>query len=308
MKTIHPRSCSLDRGQDVYRPWTAKSFEHGFAALPKENISETDPQDVARLWEEVGVHTSRLPQSPRLATGSTEPSEKRSSRKTKAASPYDKDFGDRVLEPRSIITHHGLHSVKAHTHFEVEEPFGDRLQYYTCSRGATESSVWLRAEEAFVQDVTREYSCMNRRALCEAEFASYALEMLFRRERRVLDLDQERYERMWIPDRMIELVAKPTLNVWSCPPLVGKYAKAGSTLHNNYEFDLRPDCSYWLSLQGFNPEYRTQVKKYVFVTNKTIACPYLTVEFKKDDETEQVAWNRVAAAASVALYNRFLLR
>ncbi len=41
---------------------------------------------------------------------------------------------------------------------------------------------------------------------------------------------------------------------------------------------------------------------------KRITCQYLTVEFKKDDDSEEAALNQVASAAALALYNRFLLR
>lgn len=303
------RSSSLDCGSRIYHTWTVNSFEHDSAILPEENVVKTDPEDITLLWEKVSMISSRLPQPPKAASEASVPtSEKVLEKKLKVPSPYDKDFGQRVLEPRSITINEDLHSMKAYKHFEVLQAVGDRVQYYINNRGAAASPVWLRDEEAFVQDIAREYACMTKRTLCEAEFASYARETLLKRHSRVLDLDQGEYERVWIPERMIELVAKPTPFVWKRPPLVGKHAKAGDTPYTNYEFDLRPDCAYWLSLQAINPEYRTQVKEHILVLNKTITSPYLTIEFKRDDSEEQVAWKQVAGAASVALYNRFLLR
>ena len=108
---------------------------------------------------------------------------------------------------------------------------------------------------------------------------------------------------------MIELVAKPTTNTLKRSPLVGKeHTQMGDTPTTDYEFDLRPDCSYWLSLQAFDPEYIFLVQEYVFVMKGAITYPYLTIEFKKDDSEEQVALNQVATAATLALYNRFQLR
>lgn len=305
-RRILHRSASLDFGRDiVYNTWAANLFQGCAAVLPEDNILKTDPGDIRSLWDAVSMATSRIPQ---IAKPASETSTAFSEKKRKAPSPYDRDFGLRVLEPRSITINKTLYSGKAHKHFEVEQANGNRVEYYTVRRGATDSQVWLNNEETLIQDIAREYSCMDRRNLCEAEFASYARETLLKRDRRVLDLDQEERKRVWIPERMIELVAKPTVNVWTRPPLVGKHAKAGDTSYTNYEFDLRPDCAYWLSLQAFNPDYRTQVKEYVLVLNRTITCPYLTIEFKRDDSEEQVAWNQVAAAAALALYNRFQLR
>lgn len=304
-RALH-RSASLDYGRDiVYVTWTPNLFQGCADVLPEDNILKTDPEDIRSLWDAVSLATSRLPQ---VTTPASEVSTTSSEKKRKAPSPYDKDFGVRVLEPRSITINKNEYSVKAHKHFEVQQANGSRVEYYTNTRRATALQVWLNNDESLVQDIVREYSCMDRRNLCEAEFASYARETLLKRDGRVLDLDQEERNSLWLPERMIELVAKPTVAVWTRPPLVGKPAEIGDTSHTDYEFDLRPDCAYWLSLQAFNPDYRTQVKEYVYVLNRTITCPYLTIEFKRDDSEEQVAWNQVAAAAALALYNRFRLR
>ena len=74
-----------------------------------------------------------------------------------------------------------------------------------------------------------------------------------------------------------------------------------------YNFDIRPDCSYWISLQAFNPLYRKRVGEYVSVQKKRILCPYLTIEFKRDNSTLIKARNQVAVASALALYNRWKL-
>ena len=150
---------------------------------------------------------------------------------------------------------------------------------------------------------------MSQRGSCEAEFAAFARETIFKRERRIQDIQQHVEERCWRTERLIELVAKPTTFLWQKPPLVGKeYAKWSDTSRTDYEFNLRPACAYWLSLQAFSPEYTARVQEYTHVVYDTITCPYLTIEFQKDDFAEQTAINQVAAAAALALYNRYLLR
>jgi len=75
-----------------------------------------------------------------------------------------------------------------------------------------------------------------------------------------------------------------------------------------FKFDLRPDCSYWLSLAGFNSEYRGELKSAVYIHKHFITCPYFTIEFKKQGQSiEQATW-QACAATSISLYNRFLLK
>ena len=44
------------------------------------------------------------------------------------------------------------------------------------------------------------------------------------------------------------------------------------------------------------------------VRKDRILCPYLTIEFKKDDSTLRKARNQVAVASALALYNRWKLK
>ncbi|KAJ2897205.1 hypothetical protein MKZ38_004852 [Zalerion maritima] len=143
---------------------------------------------------------------------------------------------------------------------------------------------------------------MRNEQLCEAEFATYAKEALLRRDPRHPSHEEARE---WRTERMLELVAKPSTSAnsrWRPPPLS---AGANSL---EYDFDVRPDCQYWLSVRSFNPEYTRLFSRYVYVHNDRITCPYFTVEFKKDDTTAERAQNQIAAAAAMALYNRCLLK
>jgi hypothetical protein len=101
---------------------------------------------------------------------------------------------------------------------------------------------------------------------------------------------------------MLELFAPPTEDsVWVAPPSFEESLE--------FKFDLRPDCSYWLSLAGFNSDYRGQLNSTVYVHDEDwITCPYFTIEFKKHGQSiDQATW-QACAAASIPLYNRYLLK
>ena len=101
---------------------------------------------------------------------------------------------------------------------------------------------------------------------------------------------------------MLELVAKPD-RCWIAPPVL-----SGQQSLKQYEFDIRPDCGYWLSLQAWSHMYTTRVQQWILAIKRRITCPYFFVEFKKDDSAFAAAENQIATAASIALYNRFNLR
>ena len=199
--------------------------------------------------------------------------------------------------------------VQANLHFKTEKPGGSRRDYYIQKRKAVDTSIWLEADEKFVTDVVREYRCMQAEDMNEAEFATWGKTHLFKNEPRALTMTEQR---CWKPERTLELVAKPSEkkidNNWHPPPLVGDFPPGTDTAWHDYTFDLRPDCCYWLSLRAFNPAYMTQVGNHAHVVKKRITLPYMTIEFKKDDFDDVVAENQVAAASSVALYNRFRLK
>jgi hypothetical protein len=215
------------------------------------------------------------------------------------AKTNDQDFEDMVLKPRHIQIDHSTKSVLATFHFEVAEPPAQDLpQYYQGLPGLSESTLWLDANELFLADIVREYDSMIQHGLNEAEYATYAIESLLKREVRNPRLPETRH---LLAERMIQLVAKPE-DHWEPPPVLDSNVPL-----KPYNFDIRPDCSYWISLQAFNPSYRSSVTEYVSVRNERILCPYLTIEFKKDDSTLRKARRQVAVASALALYNRWKL-
>ena len=336
----HCRTSSLDRGQRNHhldnRPDVA-SIASGDTLIP-----DTEPEVTERLWEHIREDLESMSpkenqilrkvvdrrkggpeneQDNKLKSRSRAPSEAlsllhsiqtgdsltditaASSAKTRRASPYDKDFGEQILEPRGITIFESRDR-PVWDHFRTEEPDQDRISFYR-DEGSKHSAVWLNADRGFLKEVANEYYCMVEGDMCEAEFASYAKEKLFRRDLRVSHREFSDL-RAWKTDHMLELVAKPnedSFGCWESPPIL----ESDRSL-KKYDFDIRPDCAYWLSLQAFNADYVSKVGQWAFVIKQRVTCPYLFIEFKKDDKDPSSAKNQVAAAASLALYNRLNLR
>ena len=197
-------------------------------------------------------------------------------------------------------------SVMYTEHFGVEAPIGNRSAYYHGKPNAADSSVWVNNDDSLVEEITEEYQCMKDEELAEDEFADYARTKFLRTDRRVFR--PSKHPRGWMTRRMIGLVAKPNQKFWEMPPLIGDAPTMDAATYINYEIDLRPDSSYWLSLQGLNPFYREYARDWAFVVNHRIFGSYFTIEFKKHDKGLECAENQVAAAGSLSLYNRFRLK
>jgi hypothetical protein len=104
---------------------------------------------------------------------------------------------------------------------------------------------------------------------------------------------------------MLQLIAPPTesseFSYWVAPPSFEESPE--------FKFELRPDCSYWLSLTGCNSDYRSELRSAVYVHDEDwITRPYFTIEFKKHDQSNDQATWQACAAASMPLYNRYLLK
>lgn len=220
---------------------------------------------------------------------------------TKKARLRDPDFRRKVLLPSGVIFPSTKEFSDAFAHFGTERPHNDVAGYREVAhRHHTE--VWLSTAKHLIRDVVREYQYMRNEQLYEAEFATYAKKILLRRDPRFPSYEEARE---WRTERMIELVAKPTISPGSqcCPPPVIIQADI-----MEFDFDVRPDCQYWLSVQFFNPSYTRLFSRYVYIHHDRITCAYFTVEFKKDSTIVELAQNQVAVAATVALYNRSLLK
>ena len=227
---------------------------------------------------------------------------------SKRNSPYNPDFVQKVLDPRSIkIFDTDEPTDTAYGHFGIEESESRDVAAIDKEKKLPESSIWINTSECFVNRVAKRYTEMESCKLCEAEFATYAKEKLLKRD----DFadDAETGIREWRAERFVELVAKPESKaIWVAPPIIEDLQSATLSSSSEYSFDVRPDCSYWLGLKAFSHAYRADVHLLIYTIYRKSISPYFTIEFKRDLEAEIVVKNQVAAASSLALYNRFRLR
>ncbi|KAG9250611.1 uncharacterized protein F5Z01DRAFT_683752 [Emericellopsis atlantica] len=211
--------------------------------------------------------------------------------------PRNAKFTELILLPRAIrVKDTNAIVASAFAHFNTNRP----SEGYDKVGGLSHTDIWVSGNADWVRSLSNEYKEMKALGLCEEEFASFAKEQFLRRSPRYLpDSD----DRQWRGERMLQLVNPPKENThWRKPPVL-------DSTHPivEWSWDIRPDCAYWLSLKGFNPRYRFQIQNCAYVRD-WITCPYFTVEFKRDGVSEDAAIAQVAAAGSMALYNRYKLR
>ena len=188
-------------------------------------------------------------------------------------------------------------------HFEEFDADAQQCPDWVSQRLESEAqSVFLRGGADFNTKIAAEYTEMERRRLCEEEFATFAKENLLRRPP---FLPIENAPREWSAERMIQLNTAPSTasgSLWLPPPLLSGDKNEGK------DFNLRPDCAYWQSLLAFSDPYRNLVNLEAFTADNRITCPYFTIEFKRTGLAVEQAVNQVIAAAALALYNRYQLK
>lgn len=292
---------------------------------PALDIPDSNPNDIAILWEQVcpcramskrvlrtgtsGKHgraSKQTAEADSTVSGSESllkvpesevaPGSSVSNTKPTTMTIRRPDFSNIILNARRIyVDEEGPIMPSAFAHFGTEKP----QDGYTSLEGLSGASIWVQKDSTELTHIAAEYTQMRGLGLAEEEFASLAKEIFLLRTWRS---ETASLERQWRVDRMLQLVCPlEEKKHWLAPPILD--ADAADV---KWSWDIRPDCAYWLSLNGFNPKYRFQVKKCTFVRGY-ITCPYFTVEFKRDGQPENVAINQVAAAGSLALYNRWRL-
>ncbi|KAL8905162.1 MAG: hypothetical protein Q9171_006781 [Xanthocarpia ochracea] len=221
---------------------------------------------------------------------------------SKRIGPYNTNFRSSVLAPRGISFKLAQDFTSPWQHFESAAPKGNAASYYDGLHPGIKE-LWLDADEGFLADVVQEYQYMHNTRCCEAEFVAYAKEHLVKGTKRYLPTDLQ-VTRHFRSVRMLELVSKPQEPTWKVPPIVHLAMHA-----ETYDFDIRPDCAYWLSHAGFNPNYASLISLRVrLIELHGISYPYLFTEFKRDGKSTSTVENQLATVASLALLNRFHLR
>jgi hypothetical protein len=212
------------------------------------------------------------------------------------------DFERLILRPRRILIEG--HVIEGNTnpyrHFGTNQPpKGEGIDYRAID-GLDAAEIWLSLPSDSIERIIEEYDFMTSKQVCEQEYASFATETFLCRQRRFRQMPSDR---KWRAERMLQLISPPSRERPHWHPPVSFTSNS-----NDFKFDIRPDCSYWLSLAGFNSAYRSELMGAVYIHENWITCPYFTIEFQKHGQSiSQVTW-QAAAAASVALYNRYLLK
>jgi len=275
---------------------------------------KTDPKRTKNLWAQVmGPKQQKYKSQIPAPVGSESGSQTLRSRSQTATSvitncpPGSPDFDACVLAPRGIILHRSVQFVTPHFHFETEPlQTTDELRTpYKILPELQNTTIWIERRMPFLERVKKEYFCMTYNSEPEAEFQDFALGNLLRRECREIELPETR---TFLPERLLQTILKCALSdpneFWVMPPVTQP-----ATPQRPYNFDIRPDCTYWISLQPFSSKYRFTVQSVVALHSQDrLLCPYLTIEFKRDTTADTKAEQQVAVAGSLALYNRWSLR
>ncbi|KAI1125632.1 hypothetical protein F5Y10DRAFT_267949 [Nemania abortiva] len=263
----------------------------------RSDTAATDPEHTKQLWKIVRTHLSSTkvtPSATRSVMSASTPSS------TTTAKISDADFIESVLEPHGI-TIQDEEADDPTTHFGIPEVPCDsklRLKMYRERFGL---SVWLELNA--LEHMQREYKAMRTYDCNEAEYQTFALSNIFLDEPRYPDLPEDGGDKRWLPIRIVQFRRLPQ-NKWLPPPPI----PGSINPPKRYEWDIRPDCAYYLSLQAFQPDFRPKIRKHVSVLQQRAFCPYLTIEFKKDEESLDTTRYRVAVSSAISLYNRYLLK
>ncbi|KAF2145845.1 uncharacterized protein K452DRAFT_220771 [Aplosporella prunicola CBS 121167] len=217
------------------------------------------------------------------------------------------EFETLALKPHGITIEDDRKHVNPFQHFATDPaPTTGVISHYKSKNGLQDTSLWLEGDDQFTEDILREYKSMKEFKLCESEYSLYAFENLLKREMRSPHLPNTT---SWLTERMVEFTTRPGDHHWETPPVIHE-----KVARKDYAFDVRPDCSYWITLQAFHPKYRKRIEEHVLVRHGRILWPYFIIEFKKDSEsnrngtTFKTARNQIAAASAIGLYNRWKLK
>ncbi|KAH7062703.1 hypothetical protein B0J12DRAFT_736214 [Macrophomina phaseolina] len=265
------------------------------------SIPDTDPQETLDLWTQV---TDYVMAEHDENTGA--PTSGKKAENTMGTSLFEPT----IAAPRAIEIVEDVHIVKTQNvwkHFGNAQPSTssrDEIGYYKGLPGLEDTNVWLSTSADFVEEVRNEWAALREYGLNEGEHETTAYELLLKREKRRPGVEPKTQN--FIPERMIKMHIRPHPDdAWNAPPII---RRPSIVMGPDWSYVIKPDCMYWLSLQGFRHEYGSQMKDYVFVAGKRILSPYLSIEHKPDDKEYRKAKHQIVCSAALAVFNRFQLR
>ena len=328
------RSQRLDRSSTCFPQFSA------------DRIKETNPRHIAQLWQK--VMASELPQCSRPTKSSrsrevsltnkssrskedtaTDQSSVRTSFSTtpsstppklKTATVRDVDFEVTQLIPRGIEIHRTKDlrlgsAAGAHAYFGSDTPSNpdQSCDFYRSIvleslagriRRDIDDSIFLSVGLGFIQSVHMAYRSLAEAGLPEPEYRAYALQHLFKGQYGLLANDTRR---QLCAVRSVEWSVKPRdfdQVVWHTPPLLS----SGRPPSKAFNFDIYPDCQFWLCDKILNPDYRESKSHVIHSKALGAFCPYYSIEFKATTDDTRIIVNQVAAAGSISLFSRYQLK
>jgi hypothetical protein len=278
MATTHARSKVMDRP----RGW---GRGHGSTHVPQysaDKIKETNPRQVDLLWRQVS--TTRTSQS----------------ESDKNATARDVDFENTQLIPRGIEIQKSRvpsmgYLAGAYAYFGSKmppNPAESREFYRGIAReflvGRAErdvnDSIFLSMDDVFIQSVHRSYRVLGQAGLPEAEFKAYACQNLFIGQHDILENDAAR---RLSAVRSLQWSLKPHEFEWHTPPLLSP----DNPPLKPYDFDIYPNCQFWLCDKILNANYRDAVTQLGHCKALDTFCPYFSIEFKAKLESTRTVVN-----------------
>ena len=174
--------------------------------------------------------------------------------------------------------------------------------WYQTKHQHQDCKVWLNLQRTEAEDIAIEYQALNRLKENEAAYSYHGKSSFFKMDKRILPESDLRVNTTYF-----KLEWGPTpddRNLHFPPQLYGPDLSQAP-----FAFNTKPDCTYWLTLCRMNPTYRNRVPRLTYTLPHIQAVtPYLTIEFKRDDQDYEIAENQLAAAVALILYNRVRLR